>query len=72
MFKLMEEVQIEYEAEICKYIIYAARGGHCRIRSKDGNRNVAGLSTDYKEADTKTAYLAKHAEDEDGGKLCAL
>eukprot|EP00794_Sanderia_malayensis_P020850 gene20850-biopygen15376 len=66
MFELLEDVWVDIAAEVGERIIYVARGGRCQRISGNGNFIVEGLATDHEEADTKIAYLAKHAEEQFG------
>lgn len=61
MFELMEQVWLESRDQLTGRSLYVARGSSC-VKIKNGtSTDVPELENDHEEADTKIAFLIRHA-----------
>ena len=61
MFELIEEVWIQNATQLGERAVFFARGTTCVKITSLSSVIVRELETDHEEADTKIAYLIKHA-----------
>ena len=61
MFQLIEEVWIQNAAQLGERTVFFARGSTCIKITSLSSIIIEELETDHEEADTKIAYLIKHA-----------
>ena len=63
LFELIEDTWKEKKDLVGDRTIYFARGDSCVKITNKGASHIESLDTDHEEADTKIAYLIKHAVD---------
>ena len=73
LFELMEKVWLEGSNELSGRSLYGARASSC-IKNENGiAANVPELENDHKEADSKIAFMIKHATRENSeGTVCVV
>eukprot|EP00112_Aurelia_sp_Birch-Aquarium-sp1_P008666 Seg1960.8 transcript_id=Seg1960.8/GoldUCD/mRNA.D3Y31 product="GTPase-activating protein and VPS9 domain-containing protein 1" protein_id=Seg1960.8/GoldUCD/D3Y31 len=72
MFQLIEEVWIQNAAQLGERTVFFARGSTCVKITPVGSIAIGELETDHEEADTKIAYLIKHAARSNNAPTCAM